>query len=223
MEHDIMTITPLWYSDSVITAFFSFITLLSLVFNSNRISLIFEIIKWPLNQWWFCTLILFIRTTLSEKLNYILHPHTSSYGFWLKKWLIWIQKPCTFICQLSTVTPCTGAETILLRVQCSAVNYKAFFLYFLLFANYPVLFWLISNFFLRVSKYLIWTLFILYFYLLCHQSDRYLCIHPYLHGDISVDIIPRWKKLISTELCILAYLWLPLCHVGECYIANWKF
>lgn len=41
-----------------------------------------------------------------------------------------------------------------------------------------------------------------------------------LHGDISVDIIPRWKKLISTELCILAYLWLPLCHVGECYIAN---
>lgn len=180
MEHDIMTITPLWYSDRVITAFFSFITLLSLVFNSNRISLIFEIIKWPLNQWWFCTLILFIRTTLSEKLNYILHPHTSSYGFWLKKWLIWIQKPCTFICQLSTVTPCTGAETILLRVQCSAVNYKAFFLYFLLFANYPVLFWLISNFFLRVSKYLIWTLFILYFYLLCHQSDRYLCIHPYL-------------------------------------------
>lgn len=155
-----------WYR--VITAFFSFIILLCIWFVFSRLSL-FPGFSLLFTIWWFCS---FMRTTLSDRW------HTASthilYGF---QW-----KNHSF--EYKSHAPLSANSALYLHVnnrkqhyyRCSAVHYKAFFFTFS-FTNYPVLFWLfLISFYVYLN---IWYgLFILYFYLLCHQSDRHLSIPP---------------------------------------------
>lgn len=140
---------------------------------------------------------------------------------------IWILKPCTFFCQLSTVAPCEWEESRLLRVQCGALkSFPPHFPFTIRISSALLKFFNIYIFFFHL--YLIQSLYLLifYFYLLYHRINRLLCIPPRsaTWRCIAVFVFhPQRDELISMKACILAYLWLPLHHVGECYIANRKF
>lgn len=157
----------------------------------------------------------------------------SLYSFRWNRWFIWIQKPCTFFCQLSTVAPCEWEETHN-YYGCSAVHYRALFFFFFLLPHLDIQ--CSSDFFEIPFRFYsnIW------YELCCRFSTFIYCViratgfcafHPVQpHGGVSLSFpwiyqaLMRWAHFNKgVHICILAYLWLPLRHVGECYIANRKF
>lgn len=154
----------------------------------------------------------------------------SLYSFRWNRWFIWIQKPCTFFCQLSTVAPCEWEETHN-YYGCSAVHYRALFFFFFCFPIWTSSALLTFLEFLFVSIQIFDMNSVADFLLLFTvSSERQASVHSTLFSHMEVYhwvflgcIRPWWDELISIKVCIFAYLWLPLRHVGECYIANRKF
>lgn len=132
----------------------------------------------------------------------------------------------------STVAPCEGKETHD-YYGCSAVHYKSFFSFL------SALPWtssaLLTFFDISFNWYLnIWYELCCWFstFIYCVIKATAFCMfHPVQpHGGVSLSSpwiyqpLMRWAHFSKgVHICILAYLWLPLRHVGECYIANRKF
>lgn len=128
----------------------------------------------------------------------------------------------------STVAPCEGTETHN-NYGCSAVHYIIFVCLFVssCFTLWIYFFW---YFIWLISKYLIKTLLPIFYFLFTVSSKRQpsVCSTPFSHMEVYHWVLlgyinprMRWAHFSKgVHICIKAYLWLPLHHVGEYYNAK---